>query len=51
MNRLAALYNELISYSIWSNADHLYDDIPRHWSGTSVGLAGMLRIDGKTYRY
>ena len=36
--------------SVWSNADHLYDDFPRHWSGPVVCLSGMIRIDGKPYR-
>ena len=35
---------------MWSNADHLYDDFPRHWSGSVVYLSGMIRIDGKLYR-
>ena len=31
--------------------DNLYDDVPKHWSGRDVGLTGMIRIDGKVYRY
>ena len=31
--------------------DNLYDDVPKHWSGQDVGLTGMIRIDGKVYRY
>ena len=37
--------------SIWSMTDNLYDDVPKHWSGRDVGLTGMIRIDGKVYRY
>jgi hypothetical protein len=37
--------------SIWSAADHLYDQFPTHWSGGTMGLAGLVCIDGKTYRY
>ena len=37
--------------SIWSNADHLYGDSPRHWSGPAVNLSGMLSINGELYRF
>ena len=37
--------------SVWSNNDHLYDDIPKHWSGPPVCLSGMILIDGKPYRW
>lgn len=37
--------------SIWSNADNLYDDITKHWSGAAIALTGMIRIDGKAYRF
>ncbi|XP_062501925.1 uncharacterized protein LOC134179036 [Corticium candelabrum] len=37
--------------SIWSAADNLYDEFPMHWSGDIMGLTGLIRIDGKTYRY
>lgn len=38
-------------FSIWSMADNLYDDSPRHWLGTVISLAGMIRIDGQVYRF
>uniref|UniRef100_A0A1X7UG98 Glutaminase n=1 Tax=Amphimedon queenslandica TaxID=400682 RepID=A0A1X7UG98_AMPQE len=37
--------------SIWSDADHLYDDFPKHWSGPVICLSGMISIDGKVYRF
>jgi hypothetical protein len=40
-----------VCYSIWSNNDHLYDDCPRHWSGGTICLSGMISIDDKVYRF
>ena len=37
--------------SAWSNADHLYDDAVRHWTGKRFGLIGALRVDGEVYRF
>lgn len=37
--------------SAWSEADHLYDDPIRHWTGKRHGLIGALRVDGQTYRF
>lgn len=37
-------------FSIWSFADELAADWPRHWTGTPHALASMIRVDGKTYR-
>ena len=49
---MSALFNSLFFIiSIWSDADHLYDDFPKHWSGAIVCLSGMISIDGKVYRY
>src|SRR4051812_37067988 len=38
-------------FSIWSFNDQLYQDWPRHWTGAINGMCGLIRIDGKTYRY
>ena len=37
--------------SAWSEADNLYDDVVRHWTGKRFGLIGALRVDGKVYRF
>lgn len=37
--------------SCWSFADRLYDDWPRHWTGTQCALFGMVRIDGRPFRF
>ncbi len=37
-------------FSLWSFADHPGDDYTRHWTGRTMSLCSMARIDGKTYR-
>jgi hypothetical protein len=37
-------------FSIWSPFDKLTDGWPTHWTGRIHGMAGLVRIDGKTFR-
>ena len=36
--------------SIWSCADRLNDDWPRHWTGTKMALYAVVRVDGVAWR-
>ena len=38
-------------FSLWSFADRLTDDSTRHWTGRRQSAFGMLKIDGKPYRF
>ena len=38
-------------FSVWSMGDELTSDFPRHWTGATAGMCGMVRIDGKAYRF
>jgi hypothetical protein len=38
-------------FSIWEMSDRLTDEWPRHWTGATHALCGMVRIDGKPYRF
>jgi len=35
--------------SIWSEADHLNDDVTRHWTHREHSLISLIRVDGKVY--
>ena len=37
-------------FSLWSAADRLTDDWPKHWTGRTQAMAAYIRIDGKPYR-
>ncbi len=37
-------------FSIWSFSDHPADGFPRHWTGKTMGICSMVKIDGKDYR-
>lgn len=37
--------------SAWSFSDRLNEDVVRHWTGKKQPLLGVLRVDGKTYRF
>ena len=37
--------------SCWSFADRLYDNWPRHWTGTEFALCGLVRVDGHAMRF
>lgn len=38
-------------FSIWSAADHLYDDHTKHWTNKRNGMVGLIHIDGKIRRF
>lgn len=38
-------------FSIWSPYDRLTDGCPAHWTADEKPLEGLLRVDGKTYRF
>jgi len=38
-------------FSIWSFADTLYDDSPRHWTGARNSMVGMVKYGDKIYRF
>ena len=39
------------SFTAWCSADALPGAWPRHWTGRTLGMAGLIRVDGKTWRW
>ena len=39
------------SFTAWCSADALPGTWPRHWTGRTLGMAGLIRVDGKTWRW
>lgn len=37
--------------SVWSVTDRLTADWPRHWTGATMGMSGLIRVGNVTYRW
>ncbi|MDD7884743.1 glutaminase family protein [Flavivirga sp. 57AJ16] len=38
-------------FSIWSMSDEVNEETTKHWTGRDHSLMGMIKVDGKTYRF